>query len=120
MKDSREILCGVTYLQIIDCAGMSQNAATKKLGVNVAYFNRTLHRLGMSHWFPMPPQQFTQCVTAEDIKQAAAEGYTQKDAAHVLDVSERYFKELVARWGLNGLFPNSGKAAYISRRGYAR
>lgn len=115
---SREILCGIDYQQIVACAGMSQKAAAKRLGINHAYFNRTLHRIGASHWFEKPKQVFSQCVTPEDIAKVAAEGYTQKDAAFVLEVSERYFKSLVARWQLNNLFPNSGKAALISRRGY--
>lgn len=115
---TREILCGLSYSDVLAFAGMGQNAAARKLGVNHAHFNRTLHKLGMSHWFPRPRQQFTQCVSTEDIKQAASEGYTQKDAAFVLGVSERHFKRLVARWGLAHLFPNSGKASHIARRGY--
>lgn len=111
-------MCGLTYDDMISCAGMSQKAAAQRLGVNHAHFNRTVHRLGMAHWFEKPKQVFTQCVTREDIARTAAEGYTMKDAAFVLDVSERYFKSLVARWQLNSLFPNSGKAAWISRRGY--
>lgn len=117
---SREIMCGLTYSDITSCAGMSQKAAAKKLGVNYNYFNQVIKRIGAGHWFVKPKQQFTQCITEQDIVKAAGEGYTQKDAAFVLDVSERYFKSLVARWGLNSLFPNSGKAAWISRDGYCK
>lgn len=115
-----KIICGLTLEDIKSCAGMSQKEAAKRLGVGYAHFNTVMLRHGLTHLFPKPPQRFTQCVTVEDIARAAAEGYTQKDAAFILDVSERYFKSLVARWGLNGLFPNSGKAAWISRNGYAR
>lgn len=118
-RSSREVLCGLTYHDIINCAGMSQKDAAQKLGVNHAHLNRTLHKLGMCHWFPRPRQEFTQYVTADDIKQVALEGYTQKDAAYVLGVSESYFKSLVARWRLNHLFPNCGEASWVARRGYA-
>jgi predicted DNA-binding protein (UPF0251 family) len=115
---TRELLCGITYQQVIDCAGMSQKDAAKRLGVNHAYFNRVLHRHGMAHYFPKPKQTFTNCVTAEDIAMTAAEGYTQKDAAYVLGISYRHMLRLTSQWGLSSLFPNSGKASWVARKGY--
>lgn len=110
--------CGLTYADVVSCAGMSQKAAAKRLGLAYSHFNKAVTRFGLDHWFSKPRQAFTQCVTPEDIIQSAKEGYTMKDAAFVLDVSERYFKTLVARWDLTHHFPNSGKAAWIARRGY--
>jgi predicted DNA-binding protein (UPF0251 family) len=112
------ITCGLTLADITSCAGMGQKEAAKRLGVNYNHFNQVLGRHNLRHLFPKPKQVFTQCITPEDITQAAAEGYTQKDAAAVLEVSERYFKSLVARWQLNHLFPSCGKASYIGRVGY--
>jgi transposase len=111
-------LCGLSYRDITSCAGMSQKEAAKRLGVNYNAFNQVVKRHGISHWFPKPVQKQTQCITAEDIIQVASEGYTQKDAAAVLEVSESWFKALVARWKLNHLFPSCGKASYIGRVGY--
>jgi predicted DNA-binding protein (UPF0251 family) len=110
--------CGLSYRDITSCAGMGQKEAAKRLGVNYNHFNQIVKRHGLSHWFPKPRQTQHQCITQENIIQAASEGYTQKDAAAVLEVSERYFKSLVARWQLNHLFPSSGKASYIGRVGY--
>lgn len=116
---TRLILCGLSYKDVISCGGMSQKDAAKKLGVNYKHFNQVVKRHGLSHWFPKPKQIFTPTVSKEDIEQTAAEGYTQKDAAFLLGLCDRRLKVLIARWNLNSQFPSSGKAAWISRRGYA-
>lgn len=104
MRDSREILCGVTYLQIIDCAGMSQKAAAKKLGVNYCYFNQKVKQLGMAHYFISPRHR---CISKEDIIKTA--GMCQIDAAEVLGVTNGYLSVLVHEYGIRHLFPGKSK-----------
>lgn len=116
---SREILCGVSYLQIVACAGMNQRAAAERLGVNEGYFRKTVKRLGLRHWFtdirPRP-----RCISREDIVQVASEGYTRRDAAYLLGISPRYLADLVQEWQLADSFRvTKGKASWVTRRGYA-
>lgn len=90
-------------------------AAAKKLKVS----ERQLYRVAKEHGITFQKRKpRDRCLTAEDVMQLAEEGYTQKDAAFVVDVSYEYFKELVGLYGLNDHFPSSGQAAAISRRGY--
>jgi hypothetical protein len=119
---TRILLCGLSYRQVVSVAGegVSQKEAATRLGVAYAHFNQVIKRHGMSHWFEKPKQSFTNCISKEDILQTAVEGYTMKDAAFILGICDRHMKRLVAQWELNKYFPNSGKAAWISRTGYAR
>lgn len=117
---TRILLCGLSYRQITSCAGMNQLQAAEKLGVSIAHFRRVIHKLGMSHWMEDTHRPRPLCLSADDISQLAAEGYTQKDAAHIAGVSYNYFKALVGRYKLNHLFPRNGHAQAISRKGYCQ
>jgi hypothetical protein len=115
---SREILCGLTYLDIVSCAGMNQRQAAKRLGVGYAYFNQVVKRQGMSHWFAHTRPR-ARCVCPEDIVKVASEGYTQTDAAFLLGINFGYLRRLVKLWGLRDHFPaNGGEASLIGKRGY--
>lgn len=114
---SRIVTCGLSYLQITSCAGMSQKEAAKRLGVDYAGFNQHMVRLGASHWFS---QKRPRKVKKRSVVRLAREGYLQKDAAHLLGVSYGHLNLKVKEWGLRGMFPaNGGEAIWKGRRGYA-
>ena len=117
-RGSREIICGLGYFDIISCAGMNQRQAAARLGVGYNYLNQTVKRLGMSHWFDdVRPR--SRCVSREDVAKVAEEGYTQRDAAFLLGVSDSYLRHLVRLWGLRPLFPAcGGVASQIGKLGY--
>jgi hypothetical protein len=120
-SDYRTITCGLTYDQIVAVAISAPNkrAAAKKLGVGEDHFRRVVKNLGMGHWFSNKKTGRSICLTKDDIVQLAKDGYNMKDAAFVAGVNYSYFKKLVADYGVNDSFPTSGKASWISRRGYA-
>lgn len=118
---TRILLCGLSYRDVISVAGegVSLREAAAKLGVNEGHFSKTMHRIGAAHWFQRSYSR-SKCLSADDIRQLAKEGYNRRDAAFIAGVSYAYFKELVREYGLSDCFPTSGKSAWISRRGYAK
>lgn len=101
---TREILCGLTYSDVISCAGMNQRQAARKLGVNYCHFNQRIKRLGMSHWFDAPRHR---CISKEDIIKTT--GMCQIDAAEVLGVTNGYLSVLIHEYGIRHLFPGKSK-----------
>jgi transposase-like protein len=118
---TRILLCGLSYRQIVSVAGdgVGFMEAARKLGVEEAHFRKTMHRLGLSHWFKRSYAR-SKCLSADDIRKLAAEGYNRKDAAFIAGVNYSYFKRLVREYGLQDCFPSHGYASWISRRGYAK
>jgi len=120
MTEYREILCGLTYDQIIQVAMTTPNkrAAAKKLGVSDKYFLVVIKRLGMGHWFRTekssngPPP----LISKDDL--LSVHGMILDDAAELLGVCRNTVKKAIKREGLRHLFPNLGAASWISRRGY--
>jgi transposase len=117
---SVEILCGLTYMQIVDIAIECPNkrAAAKRLGVSERQFYAVIKRRGMGHWFrcekPRP-----RCISREDIVELAGQGFIRADVADLLGISEGYLKDLVHEWNLQDAFTvRRGKAAWVARRGY--
>lgn len=103
---TRTILCGLTYSDIIKCAGMNQRAAAERLGVNHSYFNQRMKRLGMIHWFPPTRRR---CLSKEDIIKVAEQGLCQVDAAEALGISGPWLSQLLHEYGIRHLFPGKSK-----------
>lgn len=53
-RQSAIILCGITYLQIIDvaCEGLTFEQSAEKLGVSAPYLREVLRKRSLLHWFP--------------------------------------------------------------------
>lgn len=118
MRESRELTCGLTYLDIVGCAGMNQRQAAKRLGVSHEHFNRVCRSTGIGHWFPHTKRRLA-CVSREQIAEIARDGYTRKDAAYLLGISTSYLNDLIYRWSLQAEFVVSGpRAAMVNLRGY--
>ena len=99
---SRVLLCGLSYSDIISCAGMNQKQAARRLGVNYCHFNERVKVMGLSHWFDGGKPL---CVSREDVIKAASAGRCQIDTAEDLGISGPYLSQLIAKWGLRDLFP---------------
>jgi len=111
-------MCGLTYADCISVAGVNQRSAAKKLGVSERQFGAVVKRLGMGHWYPdVRPRP--RCISREDIVKVAGEGYTRRDAAHILGISFGYLRDLVEEWELQDAFiVKGGHASWVARRGY--
>lgn len=110
-------LCGLTYADCVSVAGVNQRAAAKKLGVSERQFHAVIKRLEMGHLYPdVRPRP--RCISKEDIAKVAGEGYTRRDAAHILGVSYGYLRDLIEEWKLQEFFIDSGEAKRIARKGY--
>lgn len=103
---TRLILCGLSYRDVLTCAGMNQKQAAKRLGVNYLHFNQVIRRMGMGHYFDGGRSL---CISREDVIKAAAAGRCQIDTAEDLGISGPYLSQLVAKWGLRHLFPYQRK-----------
>ena len=103
---TRLILCGISYKQVISCAGMSQKEAAKRLGVNYSHFNQVVKRYHLGHWFDSTRHR---CITRDDIIKAAESGRCQIDTAEDLGISGPYLSQLLSLWGLRHLFPYQRK-----------
>ena len=117
---SAEILCGVTYLQIVDAAIASPNmrAAAERLGVSYDHLRRIVKRRGMGHWFRIEKPR-PRCVSREDVAGLARQGFIRADVADMLGISEGYLKDLVREWNLYDEFTvRKGRASWVARRGY--
>jgi hypothetical protein len=109
---------GISYKDCISVAGVNHRAAAKRLGIAEDHFRRTIKRLSMSHWYP-DTRPRSRCISREDIIKVAGEGWTRRDAAHILGVSPGYLKDLVGEWKLQGYFISKAEAARVAQVGYA-
>lgn len=121
VRSSCEILCGITYLQIIDvaCRGLSFKDSAAALGVSVPYLRRALKRRGMMHWFSGRRRKGTKPPLVSRDKLATFAGMTKLDAAEALGVHRTTVTATAKKYGMMHLFPNKGKAKQLSLRGYA-
>jgi transposase len=110
--------CGVSYLDFVSVAGMNQRAAAKRLGVSERNFGDVVRRLGMSHWYP-DTRPRSRCISSEDIIKVAGEGWTRRDAAHILGISPGYLRNLIEEWKLQEYFISKAEAARVAQVGYA-
>jgi transposase len=110
--------CGVSYLDFVSVAGMNQRAAAKRLGVSERNFGDVVRRLGMSHWYP-DTRPRSRCISRDDIIKVAGEGWTRRDAAHILGVSYGYLRNLIEEWKLQSYFISKAQAARVAQVGYA-
>jgi transposase len=110
--------CGVSYLDFVSVAGMNQRAAAKRLGVSERNFGDVVRRLGLQHWFP-DTRPRSRCISREDIIKVAGEGWTRRDAAHILGVSYGYLRNLIEEWKLQGYFISKAESARVAQVGYA-
>ena len=110
-------LCGLTYSDCISVAGVNQRDAAKKLGISERQFHHVVKRLGMGHWYP-DTRNRSRCISKEDIVTVAKEGYTRRDAAHILGISYGYLRDLIEEWKLQEFFIGSGEAKRIAVKGY--
>lgn len=104
---SRILLCGLSYLQIISCAGMTQQHAAERLGVDYGNFNRVINRHHMAHWFP--PTRIVAAIDPTQVERMARQGLSRQTAAKRLDIPFPTFYRKLRRQGLNNLFPAIGK-----------
>lgn len=114
-------VAGLSLEDIEKVAAIAPNkrAAAKKLGMGERQFYSVIKQKGLSYLFDLRKPR-SRCVSKEDIESAAAEGYTRKDAAFILGISEWYLKDLIHLWKLQDAFTvRKGKASWVARRGYA-
>ena len=108
---------GITVDEVKAAAKGCPNLRAAARSLNVS--ERQLHIVAKKHGIVFQKRKpRPRCVSAEDVRQLAKEGYIKKDAAFLAGVEYSYFKELVNLYGLRPLFPSTGQAAAISRRGY--
>lgn len=109
---------GVSVADVVSAANEEPNlrAAARRLQVSERHLYDVAKRHGIKFQKKKPRAS---AIDAAEVRSLANEGYTQKDAAYVAGTSYGNFKRIVRRYKLNHLFPSSGQAAAISRRGYA-
>lgn len=112
--------CGITMQHVKDIAEIANNKrdAARRLGICERQFYAVIakHRLGylFASKHPRPRR-----VSADDIIELARQGFTRRDTAYLLKISDDYLKVLIRKWKLAGEFTvNKGKAAWTTRRGY--
>jgi hypothetical protein len=118
------IICGLSYNDIITvaCERLTFRDSAARLGVSQGALLRALRKRGMVHWFAHNGAErrkpgFKSRLTTGRIKSVA--GLTKRDAAAELGCTPEQLGKRVRALGLGHLFPNRGKAAWLSRRGYA-
>lgn len=108
---------GILVEDVVSAASEEPNlrAAAKRLQVS----ERRLHDVAKRHGIEFQKKKpRASSIDAAEVRSLANEGYTQKDAAYIAGTSYGNFKRIARRYKLNHLFPSSGQAAAISRRGY--
>lgn len=116
-------------LAAMECRGNRVQTA-KRLGVAVRSLDAAVEREGLQHWFlshdwrvgpkGVVGSRFrSRCVSADDIREVAADGYSQKDAAFILGIDYSYLKRMVKEFGLRSCFPDHGQCVRNGHLGYA-
>lgn len=103
---TREILCGLSYRQVVSVAGdgVTMKDAARLLGVAEDHFRRKMHRLGLVHWFPRTQHGRTRRVTAKGMQRLVDDGYALQTAAKLTGLSYSRFQHLAKEYGLQDSF----------------
>jgi len=115
-------LCGITLQHVEEIAKIADNKrdAARRLGISERQFYQVISDKKLHYLFQRKRPQ-SRCVSADDIVLLAKEGYTRRDTAYLLGISDAYLKTLIHHWNLATEFiVTKGKAAWVTRRGYAR
>ena len=118
---SVELLCGLTYMDVINaaCEHRYYEDTARRLGVNQSWLWHVMRRIGGAHWFERKPHKNRPSrISREDIVECAGQGLIIRDAASVLEISYPQMKLRIRQEKLQHLFPNKGKSAAIARIGY--
>lgn len=94
----------------------SKREAARLLGVAESHFYKLTKGLDIQFRRSKPRRSK---LSTQMIRSLAHQGYPRRDAAFLAGFSYSHFKDEVRRRGLSELFMSSGKASWVSRRGYA-
>lgn len=121
MLISREIVCGITYLQIVDvaCKGLSFEDSASELGLYPSTLRKALKRHAMCHWFSGKRKKRTKSPLISPDTLATFAGMTKLDTAAALGVHRTTITATAKKYGLMEIFPDKGKAKQLSIKGYA-
>jgi hypothetical protein len=119
-KQAGELFAGITATDLLRAASRFANMgqAALALGVSPGYFTKKVKELGATEHFKRKRNRRRR-VCRRSIIKLAREGYTRRDAAYLLGISDSYLKDLIHQWSLADEFiVSKGRAAWVTRRGY--
>ncbi len=111
-------LCKASGEQLAKASGVSARTIDKaKQGLPIRKVHaETLAQTLKERQFSRP--QRPTCVTPEQVRQVAKEGYIRTDAAHILGISRHYLRDLCEKWNIDEFSKNRSERIKIGKYGY--